>query len=168
MNMCQNSYELRVVSCELNAGPLLATRNSQLATSKRGFTLIEMITVLTIIIIVLAIAIPIWDALMNGTNLSAAQNQISAFISNARTDAIYNRQTIGVFFYVNSKTQQTGMAEVQVQTLYQANPYTGTGPVYTSLFKPGTWTTWTPPVGPGGPLGRHQPPTTERSTPWKW
>ena len=51
--------------------------------------------------------------------LSTAQNQISAFISNARADAIYNRQTIGVFFYLDPKTQQTAMAEVQVQTLYQ-------------------------------------------------
>ncbi len=136
--MCEDSCELRVISCEFNAGSPLATRNLQPATSKRGFTLIEMITVLTIIIIVLAIAIPIWDALMNGTNLSAAQNQISAFISNARADAIYNRQTIGVSFYIDSKTLQTAMAEVQVQTLYQV-PYgaaVGSTQSYTSLFQP--------------------------------
>jgi len=111
-----------------------------------GFTLIEMITVLTIIIIVLAIAIPVWNALMGGTNLAAAQNQISAFLSNARTDAIYNRQTIGVFFFIDPKTQQTAMAEVQVQTLYQQFEYSGSGPGYMSLFQPGTWTPGTPPV----------------------
>jgi len=106
-----------------------------------------MITVLTIIIIVLAIAIPVWNALMGGTNLAAAQNQISAFLSNARTDAIYNRQTIGVFFFIDPKTQQTAMAEVQVQTLYQI-PYPGTGSTktYTSLFQPGTWTVGSPPM----------------------
>src|SRR5579872_4557245 len=73
---------------------------------KRAFTLIEMITVMVIILIILAIAVPVWDALMNGTNLVAAQNQIAAYIANARADAIYNRQMIGVFFYIDSKTQQ--------------------------------------------------------------
>jgi hypothetical protein len=96
-----------------------------------------MITVLTIIVIVLAIAIPVWDALMNGTNLAAAQNQISAFIANARADAIYNRQTIGVCFYIDPRSKQTGMAEVQVQTLYQVPYPGGAGPAsYTSLFAP--------------------------------
>jgi type II secretory pathway pseudopilin PulG len=113
-----------------------------------AFTLIEMITVLTIIIIVLAIAIPVWNALMGGTNLAAAQNQISAFLSNARTDAIYNRQTIGVFFFIDPKTQQTAMAEVQVQTLCQPHPYpadnttynTSTNlPPYSSTFQPESW-----------------------------
>src|ERR1700728_2310468 len=131
-----SSFELRTSSLIRNSD-----FEFRISAARRGFTLIEMITVLTIIIIVLAIAIPIWDAMMNGTNLAAAQNQISAFISNARADAIYNRQTIGVFFYIDPKSQQTGMAEVQVQTLYQQKPYGGaTGPIYTSQFIPGTWT----------------------------
>jgi prepilin-type N-terminal cleavage/methylation domain-containing protein len=117
-----------------------------------AFTLIEMITVLTIIVIVLAIAIPIWDALMNGTNLSAAQNQISAYISNARADAIYNRQNIGVCFYIDPRTQQTAMAEVQVQTLYQP-PYPGGGTAtYTSLFAPSVTGANAPNNGPTNSL----------------
>ncbi|HEX4053089.1 MAG TPA: prepilin-type N-terminal cleavage/methylation domain-containing protein [Tepidisphaeraceae bacterium] len=90
----------------------------------RGFTLVEMITVLTIIILVLAIAIPVWKALLGGTNVAQAQNQISATLANARADAIYNRQTIGVCFFVDPKTQRTAMAEVQVQTLYQGGTLT--------------------------------------------
>jgi prepilin-type N-terminal cleavage/methylation domain-containing protein len=102
---------------------------------RRGFTLIEMITVLTIIILVLAIAIPVWNALMGGTNVASAQNQISAFLANARADAIYNRRATGVCFYIDPKTQRTAMAEVQVQTLYQT-PYGGGPATYTSLYKP--------------------------------
>jgi prepilin-type N-terminal cleavage/methylation domain-containing protein len=128
-----------VASCELRAAK----------SSPCGFTLIEMITVLSIIIIVLAIALPVWRTLLGGTNLSAAQNEISATIANARADAIYNRQTIGVFFFIDPKTQQTGMAEVQVQTLYQPHP-TPTPPatpIFTSSFIPGQWAAgsgWTP------------------------
>jgi prepilin-type N-terminal cleavage/methylation domain-containing protein len=100
-------------------------------TRSKGFTLIEMITVLTIILIVLAIAIPVWNALLGGTNLAAAQNQITAFLANARADAIYNRQTIGVCFFIDPNSQQTAMAEVQVQTLYN-------GTTNTPLFTPRT------------------------------
>jgi type II secretory pathway pseudopilin PulG len=109
------------------------------ASLRAAFTLIEMITVLTIIIIVLAIAIPVWNALLGGTNLASAQNQISAYLTNARADAIFNRQTIGVCFYIDPKTQQTAVAEVQVQTLWQVHPYSG-GTSYTSQFIPGYWT----------------------------
>lgn len=122
---------------------------------RRAFTLIEMITVLGIITIVLAISIPVWKALLGGTNLSSAQNEISATIANARADAIYNRQTIGVFFFIDPKTQQTGMAEVQVQSLYQPHPGSG-GVGNTSLFVPGTWgaggnfTAYSAPIPPGG------------------
>ncbi len=96
--------------------PTQMTKDKGQRTNISGFTLIEMITVLTIIILVLAIAIPVWNALMGGTNVAAAQNQISALLANARADAIYNRQTIGVCFFIDPKTQQTAMAEVQVQT----------------------------------------------------
>jgi len=114
----------------------MSQRHANSRTSlRRGFTLIEMITVLTIIILVLAIAIPVWNALMGGTNVAAAQNQISAFLANARADAIYNRRPTGVCFFVDPKTQRTAMAEVQVQTQYQT-PSSGGAKTYTSLYKP--------------------------------
>jgi prepilin-type N-terminal cleavage/methylation domain-containing protein len=118
---------------------------------RRGFTLIEMITVLTIIILVLAIAIPVWNALMGGTNLASAQNQISAFLANARADAIYNRRTTGVCFFIDPKTQRTAMAEVQVQTLYQV-PYGGGPATYTSLYQPNLPGTPPPDNGPTNSL----------------
>ncbi len=111
--------------------PTQRTNDKGQRSSLSGFTLIEMITVLTIIILVLAIAIPVWNALMGGTNVAAAQNQIAAVLANARADAIYNRQTIGVCFFIDPKTQRTAMAEVQVQTLWQ----NGTGTL-TNLFTP--------------------------------
>jgi len=164
-NVPKKSFELRVASCEQDAvftrnsqpatrNSLYATRNAQRATSPTGFTLIEMITVLTIIIIVLAISIPVWNAMIGGNHLAAAQNQIAAYIASARTDAIYNRQTMGVFFFIDPKTQQTAMAEVQVQTLYQVPPANGSSvntPSYTSLFYPGTWAPGSPPTYSGMP-----------------
>ncbi|MGD0461951.1 MAG: hypothetical protein ABSB74_05645 [Tepidisphaeraceae bacterium] len=101
-------------------------------TNLSGFTLVEMITVLTIIILVLAIAIPVWNALMGGTNVAAAQNLISAVLANARADAIYNRQTIGVCFFIDPKTNRTAMAEVQAEPEWN-------GTAFTPLFPPNVY-----------------------------
>jgi prepilin-type N-terminal cleavage/methylation domain-containing protein len=128
-------------------------------SKRRGFTLVEMITVLTIMVLLLSIAIPVWKALLGGTNTATAQNQIAAMLANARSDAMYYRQTIGVFFFPDLKSGQTAMAEVQVQTLYynsNAGPGSSTG--YTSQFSAGKWQ-GTPPAwtristtGPNGLL----------------
>ena len=153
--MCENSSSYRVVSCELNAGSCRpATLNTQLATPKRGFTLIEMITVLTIIIIVLAIAIPIWDALMNGTNLAAAQNQISAFVSNARADAIYNRQTIGVCFLSTPEPSKPPWPKCRSRRCIRLHiPVALVLPgTYTSLFRRMSMVLTAPTTGPTNSL----------------
>lgn len=72
-----------------------------------------MLTVLGIILIVIAVAVPVTSTLMANNGLAAAQNQIAAVLSAARSDAIYNRSTTGVCFYIDLATQRTAMQEVQ-------------------------------------------------------
>ncbi len=112
-------------------------KTRRIVDGEAAFTLIEIITVLVIIVIVLSIAVPVFNAMLGGTNLASAHNQISALLANARSDAVMNRQPTGLFFYIDSKTQQTAVAEVQVQTLYQINGMAN--PQMTPYFVPGTW-----------------------------
>jgi type II secretory pathway pseudopilin PulG len=106
-----------------------------------GFTLVEIMVVLSIIILILAVGMPVWHAMTGNNSVAAAQNQVAAALANARGDAIYHRQTIGVLFFIDPVNDQTAMAEVQVQTLYQYAyaPSGGAAPTsysMTPLFQP--------------------------------
>src|ERR1700683_411602 len=79
----------------------------------RAFTLVEMLTVLSIIVVVLAIIIPVWNTLIGNSTIPNAENLISVTLATARADALYNHQTIGVVFFIDPKTSQSAMAEVQ-------------------------------------------------------
>jgi prepilin-type N-terminal cleavage/methylation domain-containing protein len=80
----------------------------------RAFTMAEMLTVISIIVIVLAILIPTWNTLVGNSTIPNAQNLISVTLATARADALYNHQPMGVLFFVDPKTNQSAMAEVQV------------------------------------------------------
>jgi prepilin-type N-terminal cleavage/methylation domain-containing protein len=92
----------------------------------RGFTLIELLVVLSIIIVILAIAVPVWSTLSGNNGVSTAQNQIAAMLGNARSDAMYNKQPMGVFFFIDPASGQSAMAEVQEDQIGTANSYTYT------------------------------------------
>jgi len=87
-----------------------------------AFTLIELMVVLSIIIIIVAIAVPVWSTLSGNNSIATAQNQIASMLGNARADALYNRQMTGVFFFLDPTTGQTAMAEVQADLVAQTNP----------------------------------------------
>src|SRR5580658_2106774 len=70
-------------------------------TPSFGFTLVEMLVVLGIIVLVIATAIPVFNSLTGNHSLAAAQNQIASMLATARSDAIYNRQVTGVFFFID-------------------------------------------------------------------
>lgn len=112
--------------CKVSGGQPGTPGEEEWRSGRRpGFTLIEIITVLTIMIIVLAVAIPVWNVITGGHSLAAAQNQIASVLATARSDAIYNQQTTGIFFFVDPATGQVAMAEVQ------CDPQAGGGTTYT-------------------------------------
>jgi prepilin-type N-terminal cleavage/methylation domain-containing protein len=78
-----------------------------------GFTLVELLTVLGIIVVILAVAIPVFDSMTGNHSTAAAQNTIASTLATARADAIYNRQITGVFFFLDPATGRFAMAEVQ-------------------------------------------------------
>ncbi len=110
------SCQLLVASKYGSRRPPVFTGNWQLATRNysSGFTLVEMLTVLAIIVLVLASAVPVFNSLTGNHSLAAAQNQIASLLQTARQDAIYNRQTMGIFFYIDPATDAVAMAEVQL------------------------------------------------------
>lgn len=98
------------------------------STRPSGFTLTELLIVITLIVIILGIAIPTLSVLTGSRSTESARNQLSAMLGRARGLAIQNGATIGVAIYVDPNTGRTGMALVQMinlsgSTAYQAWTY---------------------------------------------
>jgi len=74
--------------------------------------LAELVITLAIIVLVLSLAVPLFNVISGARTLEAAQNTIAARISQARTIAINRGQFVGVCFYRDAATDR--MASVLV------------------------------------------------------
>ena len=88
-----------------------------------GFTLTELLIVITLIVIILGIAIPTLSTLTGSRSTESGKNQLSAMLGRARNLAIQNVTTVGVAIYVDPATGRTGMALVQMITLSGPTAY---------------------------------------------
>lgn len=80
--------------------------------SMQGFTLVEMLVVMGIIILAITLAIPTIRALTGSKSQSVAENTISAFLARTRAEAIGLQQVQGVLFYIDPATQRVTLAQV--------------------------------------------------------
>ncbi|MDB5357229.1 MAG: Verru Chthon cassette protein [Phycisphaerales bacterium] len=79
----------------------------------RGFTLVEMLVVLGIVILFVTLAIPAISAITGTRSISAAENQISAVLARAREEAIGIQDFRGVFFYLDPREDRVVAALVR-------------------------------------------------------
>ncbi|HVZ94873.1 MAG TPA: type II secretion system protein [Phycisphaerales bacterium] len=82
--------------------------------ARRGFTVIEMLVAVSIIIIVTALVIPAIGSLMRSANFSAAVNTVSAALANARALAVQNGRETGVAFLFDVRTQVTTVVVLEL------------------------------------------------------
>jgi type IV fimbrial biogenesis protein FimT len=62
----------------------------------RGFTLVEMMVVITVLAILLAIAAPSFDTLVKNNRLASASSEVQSALSLARNEAVTRRQFVTV------------------------------------------------------------------------
>ena len=89
-----------------------------------GFTLIEMLIVIGVIILALAMAVPAIRALTGAKSEQAAQNVVSAYLASARADAVGIQDIEGVLFYLDPGTNRVTLVEV-AQSPFQTNDVPG-------------------------------------------
>jgi type II secretory pathway pseudopilin PulG len=90
---------------------------------RRGFTMTEMLVIIGIILLVLAIALPAFTAIVGSRSIESAQNIVSASVVRARGEAIRRGQPCGVYFYVDPDSGRTGVAVVTLDPLADLDRY---------------------------------------------
>lgn len=95
-----------------------------------GFTLIEMLVVMGIIVLALAMAIPTIRYLTGSKSEQSAENVVAAMLARARSDAIGLQQPMGVLFAIDNASDRDVVMEVQ-QTIQPNDP--GGGVVYLDI-----------------------------------
>lgn len=78
---------------------------------RHGFTLTELLIVIALIVLMIALAVPVFKALSGGRSTDAARNQISAVLGRARMEAIGLQRTTGILF-IKDGTNRIGMVLV--------------------------------------------------------
>ncbi len=79
----------------------MTPRSKNLA--RRGFTLVEMLVILGVIILILAIALPAFNTITGSRSVEAGTNIASASIGRARAEAIRRGVSVGVLFYPDAE-----------------------------------------------------------------
>src|SRR4051812_21192560 len=79
---------------------------------KTAFTLTEIMIVISIIVLLIAIAIPAFNLISGGRSIEGATNQVSALLGRARAQAIGVQKKTGVMFYIDAVSQRRMLAIV--------------------------------------------------------
>ncbi|EMI42573.1 Tfp pilus assembly protein FimT/FimU [Rhodopirellula sp. SWK7] len=99
-----------------------------LSKTSRGFTLVELLVVLTIFLLVSAIALPTFRTLISDQKVSQSSRTIVAYLDEARSRAISEGRFVGVrierFDTIAAVNFQTA-AGVRLRQLMGVPPYTG-------------------------------------------
>ena len=66
---------------------------------KWAFTIIELLIVIAIIIILVSVSLPLVSKMMQNNSQTQAVNMVTAYLANARGEAIVRKRQVGVVFY---------------------------------------------------------------------
>jgi prepilin-type N-terminal cleavage/methylation domain-containing protein len=77
--------------------------------AERGFTMIELLVVMSVIVILVSVAVPVLSKLSQSNKLTQARNMASAYIANARSAAIQAKRPVAAIFYEPSINPVTGL-----------------------------------------------------------
>ncbi len=82
--------------------------------SPGGFTLTELLVVVGLIVLLVAVAVPSFQAITGSRSVETAENTVGPVIARARTLAIADAAPTGTLFYVDPATRRTVMQIVRL------------------------------------------------------
>src|SRR3954469_6080554 len=92
----------------------LLQRSGRSAAARRGFTLTELLVVIGVIVLMLAMAVPLFNVFSGSRSVEGGQNMVSAMLQRARARALAMQERRGVFFFEDQATRKTGMLLVKL------------------------------------------------------
>jgi len=84
-----------------------------------GFTLLELLVVLAILLVLAAVTLPAINSAMSGTNLSRAGVTVADTVLRARQEAVARSREVQVRFYNFSSAQAQGWRGIQIFRIEQ-------------------------------------------------
>jgi len=81
---------------------------------RRAFTLTELLVVIGVIVLMIAMAVPLFNVFSASHSIEGGQNMVSAMLQRARARAIATQERRGVFFFEDQSTKKTGMLLVRI------------------------------------------------------
>jgi prepilin-type N-terminal cleavage/methylation domain-containing protein len=126
-------------------------RTIKIAYRRKGFTLVEMLVVIGIILVIAALAAAFAPRITDSTNLSRAVDNLEQWLLTAKMRAKRDGLATGIRFIPDPNNPNSKLY-YQIQYIQQPDPLTG------GLLLQGTWT---PPNG--SPTGSNAPPPPPNS-----
>ena len=94
---------------------------SRLSRLRPAFTLTELLIVIGLIVLIIALAVPAFNAMTGGRSVDAATNTLSAMLGRVRMEAIGLQEPRGLLFYRDPATQRIGARMVRAAGSGPAN-----------------------------------------------
>jgi len=79
---------------------------------RHGFTLVEMLVVIAIIVLAMTLAIPALRSLTGSRSIDAAENKVTSYIAMTRSEAIGLQRVEGVLFFLDTTTDHVNCVAV--------------------------------------------------------
>jgi Tfp pilus assembly protein FimT len=80
----------------------------------RAFTLTELLVVIGVIVLMIAMAVPLFNVFRGSHSIEGAQNMVSAMLQRARARAIAMQERRGVFVFEDQSTRKMAMLLVRI------------------------------------------------------